>query len=67
MCYTQISLFATVFQADFLDEPETGDVVSGPQAATRDTHIRDSTPKFGNNQHSSFNAKKRKVIDIPMI
>ncbi len=58
-----------MLQADSLDEPGPGDGGSNLMEASSDTHIRDEnpTPRLTKSKPSSSDARKRKVIDIPMV
>lgn len=58
-----------MLQADSLDGPGPGDIDSDLKEATSDTQIIDgfSTPRLPGNQQSRVEARKRKVIDIPMV
>lgn len=63
------SPFATMLQAESLDESRPGGIDSDAMEVTSDTYIRDalSMPRLTRNQQSSVDARKRKVIDIPMV
>lgn len=58
----------TMFQADSVDETEPG-VNSDSMEDPSDDHIRDEflAPRLTRNQQASVDARKRKVIDIPMV
>lgn len=58
-----------MFQADSLAEPGPGDIDAKPKEATSDTPVGDgfSTLRPARDQQSSVDARKRKVIDIPMV
>ena len=58
-----------MIHADLVDAPGPGDVDSDPMETTSDTQIRGhfSAPRLTRNQQSGVDARKRKVIDIPMV
>ena len=58
-----------VLQANPLDELGPGGTGSEPREAASDSRVRDevSAPRLTVNQQRSLDARKRKVIDIPMV
>ena len=58
-----------VLQADSLDDSGTRRIDSEPVEAASNDRVRDvvSTPRLTVNQQRSVDARKRKVIDIPMV
>ena len=58
-----------VLQADSLDDSGTRRIDSEPVEAAYNDRVRDvvSTPRLTVNQQCSVDARKRKIIDIPMV